>query len=71
MAAAHDVAAYVLSKKSPMTAMKLQKLLYYSQAWSLVWNDKPLFKARRGARPGQQTQNEITTAAMAEYYSSL
>lgn len=29
-----------------MTAMKLQKLLYYSQAWSLVWDDKPLFKAR-------------------------
>lgn len=29
-----------------MTAMKLQKLLYYSQAWGLVWDDRPLFKAR-------------------------
>lgn len=142
MAAVHDVAAYILSKKSPMTAMKLQKLLYYSQAWHLVWRDKPLFKARieawangpvvpevyqfhrgkyqvtdwkrgdaetldvgerkavdailkfyggktsqwlsnlthqedpwvkarRGALAGQRTQNEITTVAMAEYYSSL
>lgn len=23
--------------------MKLQKLLYYSQAWSLVWDEKPIF----------------------------
>ncbi|MCW4013090.1 MAG: DUF4065 domain-containing protein [Candidatus Bathyarchaeota archaeon] len=23
--------------------MKLQKLVYYSQAWSLVWDEKPLF----------------------------
>ncbi len=46
MAAVHDVAAYILSKKSPLTAMKLQKLLYYSQAWHLVWNEKPLYKAR-------------------------
>ena len=26
--------------------MKLQKLVYYSQAWSLVWDEKPLFTAR-------------------------
>jgi len=26
-----------------MSAMKLQKLVYYSQAWSLVWDDTPLF----------------------------
>jgi uncharacterized phage-associated protein len=29
-----------------MTAMKLQKLVYYSQAWSLVWDEKPLFADR-------------------------
>ena len=46
MASVHDVAAYTLQKSGPMTAMKLQKLLYYSQAWSLVWDDKPLFRAR-------------------------
>jgi uncharacterized phage-associated protein len=43
-ASAHDVAAYLLQKHGAMTAMKLQKLLYYSQAWSLVWDEAPLFK---------------------------
>lgn len=46
MADVHDVAAYILEKSGPMTAMKLQKLVYYCQAWSLVWDEKPLFDAR-------------------------
>ena len=46
MASAHDVAAYILDKLGVMTAMKLQKLVYYSQAWSLVWDDAPLFRER-------------------------
>lgn len=40
---AHDVASLILSKMGPMTAMKLQKLAYYCQAWSLVWDEAPLF----------------------------
>lgn len=43
MATVHDVAAYILEKMGKMTALKLQKLVYYSQAWSLVWDEKPLF----------------------------
>lgn len=43
MVSAHDVAAYILSKCGEMSAMKLQKLVYYSQAWSLVWDDAVLF----------------------------
>ena len=43
MATAHDVAAYILKKLGRMTTMKLQKLVYYSQAWSLVWDERPLF----------------------------
>lgn len=43
MATAHDVAAYILSKQGPISAMKLQKLVYYSQAWSLAWDERPLF----------------------------
>ena len=43
---AHDVAAYILENIGTMTTMKLQKLVYYSQAWSLVWDDEPLFKER-------------------------
>lgn len=46
MATAHDVAAYILSKTGEITAMKLQKLVYYSQAWSLVWDEEPLFEER-------------------------
>lgn len=38
-----DVAAYVLEKCGEMTTMKLQKIVYYCQAWSLVWDDEPLF----------------------------
>lgn len=43
MASVHDVAKYILRKQGRMTAMKLQKLVYYAQAWSLVWDEKPLF----------------------------
>lgn len=39
-----DVAAYILEKMETMTTMKLQKLVYYSQAWSLVWDEKQLFE---------------------------
>lgn len=39
-----DVAKYILGKQTkPITTMKLQKLVYYSQAWHLVWVGKPLF----------------------------
>jgi uncharacterized phage-associated protein len=38
-----DVAAYILKKHGPMTAMKLQKLIYYSQAWSIAWDDEEIF----------------------------
>lgn len=46
MASVHDVAAYILEKQGTMTAMKLQKLVYYCQAWSVVWDSEPLFNAR-------------------------
>lgn len=43
MARVEDVAAYILKKLGPITAMKLQKLVYYCQAWCLVWEEAPLF----------------------------
>jgi len=39
-----DVAKYILEKKGTMSTMKLQKLCYYSQAWTLTWDEVPLFK---------------------------
>ena len=38
-----DTAKYILEKQGTLSTMKLQKLCYYSQAWSLVWDDAPLF----------------------------
>lgn len=46
MASAHDVAAYILARRGRMTAIKLQKLVYYSQAWSVVWDERALFPER-------------------------
>jgi uncharacterized phage-associated protein len=39
-----DVAAYLLKKLGPLSTMKLQKLVYYCQVWSLVWDEKQLFE---------------------------
>jgi uncharacterized phage-associated protein len=143
MPRAVDVATYILEREGEMSAMKLQKLVYYCQAWSLVWDDRPLFDdkieawangpvcpnlydhhrggflvnaktfagkksnldadakdtikqvlkfyakkdahwlsdlthserpwrdARRGVGAGERSNNEISKAAMAEYYGSL
>ena len=46
MANIFDVAQYILKTKGKMSTLKLQKLCYYSQVWYLVWNDKPLFRAK-------------------------
>jgi len=43
LASVFDVAAYILNERGSMTAMKLQKLVYYAQAWSLAWDDDRLF----------------------------
>ena len=48
MASVFDVAAHILrrmAEREPqgVTTWKLQKLVYYAQAWNLVWDDKPLF----------------------------
>lgn len=47
MASVHDVADCILEATSPISTWKLQKLAYYCQAWSLVWDDEqPLFTER-------------------------
>ncbi|KAA9379640.1 DUF4065 domain-containing protein [Microbispora cellulosiformans] len=45
MARIKDVAAYILAKCGPMTAMKLQKLCYYAYGYHLAWEGRPLFRA--------------------------
>lgn len=46
MADVFDVAGYILHQRGEMTTWKLQKLVYYSQAWSLVWDEYPIFDER-------------------------
>jgi uncharacterized phage-associated protein len=47
-----DVAKFILKENErshgerSMTTWKLQKLVYYTQAWSTVWDDAPLFPER-------------------------
>ncbi|MDN5767826.1 MAG: DUF4065 domain-containing protein [Humibacillus sp.] len=43
MATANDVAAYVMGLVGSCDTMKLQKLVYYSQGWSLAWDGEPIF----------------------------
>lgn len=46
MANVHDVAAYILAKDGPMSAMKLQKLCYFAYGYHLAWEDRQLFQER-------------------------
>ncbi len=46
MANVFDVAQFILAKCGRIPALKLQKLVYYCQVWSLVWDEKPLFNEK-------------------------
>ena len=41
-----DVAAFIIKLMGEMSTMKLQKLVFYCQAWSLVWDEKPLYSEK-------------------------
>ena len=45
MANVFDVALFLRNQYVELSHKKLQKLLYYTQAWSLAWEDKPLFNS--------------------------
>lgn len=70
MASAHDVAAYILKRMGQMTAMKLQKLVYYSQAWSLVWDEAPLFNERIEAWANGPVVRELYEAHRGQFQVS-
>ena len=67
MASVFDVATYILKKKAPITAMKLQKLVYYSQAWSLVWDEKPIFEEEIQAWRHGPVVSELYQAHQGEF----
>lgn len=67
MASVFDVAAYILKKKKALTSMKLQKLVYYAQAWSLVWDEKPLFNERIEAWANGPVSPQLYAAHAGEF----
>ena len=67
MATVFDVAHYVLSKLGNMTTMKLQKLAYYSQAWSLVWDEEPIFNEKIEAWANGPVVPELFFAHQGEF----
>lgn len=46
MANVYDVADFILSEMGPISAMKLQKLVYYAKAWHAVWSEAELYPER-------------------------
>ena len=46
MANVIDVVKYIVDKLGVIDTWRLQKLVYYCQAWSLAWDEKPLFNER-------------------------
>lgn len=44
MPSVEQVAKYILQSIGKVTTMKLEKLVYYCQAWSLAWDEVPLFE---------------------------
>ncbi len=46
MATAIDVMKYIKAKTPLYGEVQLQKLMYYSQSWSLAWDGHPLFPER-------------------------
>jgi uncharacterized phage-associated protein len=46
VASVDDVAAAILEETGTVTTRKLQKLVYYAQAWHLVFEGEPLFSNR-------------------------
>ena len=67
MASVFDVAAYILEQQGPMTTWKLQKLVYYSRAWALVWDDDVLFSEEIEAWANGPVVRELYQAHRRKY----
>ena len=50
--------------------MKLQKLVYYCQAWSLVWEDRPIFGERIEAWANGPVTPELYNAHRGQFIVS-
>ncbi len=66
-----DIAAFMVSQKHPLPTPRLHKLLYYCQAWSLVWDEKPLFEQPIEAWPNGPIIKELHDAYPGKYEMNL
>tara|TARA_R110002020_G_scaffold48855_6_gene139532 strand:+ start:8917 stop:9348 length:432 start_codon:yes stop_codon:yes gene_type:complete len=62
-----DTAQYILNRQGSMTTMKLQKLVYYSQAWSTVWDDDAIFPERIQAWKNGPVVRELWEATRGQF----
>lgn len=74
MANIFDAAKYILEKhgnNGAMSTMKLQKLCYYAQAWSLVWDDTPLFEEEFEAWANGPVCRELFNKTKGKYIATV
>lgn len=67
MTTVFDVANYIIAKRGAMSAMKLQKLVYYAQAWTLTWTEQELFPEEIEAWANGPVVRELYLAHRGEY----
>lgn len=71
MANVFDTAKYILEKSGgQLSTMKLQKLCYYAQAWSLVWDEAPLFEEDFQAWENGPVCRELFSKTKGKFYAT-
>ena len=67
MVTVFDVADYIIARIGAVTTMKLQKLVFYCQAWHLVWEERKLFDNRVEAWAGGPVVPDLYQAHRGEF----
>lgn len=62
-----DVARYILRKRGSTSTWKLQKLVYYCQAWHFVWEEERLFRESIEAWPAGPVTPALYTILKGKY----
>lgn len=68
MTTVFDVANYILAQRGSISAMKLQKLCYYAQAWTLTWTERELFSDEFEAWANGPVVRSLYNAHRGEYF---
>lgn len=67
-----DVAEFILQQKGPVSPLKLQKLVYYAQAWSLALDGEPIFEESIEAwKNGPVVRNLLENTRNQHYVTSI